>query len=259
MPAARQIQPTEFSGRFEAIKAPTTGKARKGTKIKKSPGSPTPPTNADNKANATPVANMITQSPASDHASHAMDLLGAGGTGFSWLPTFGERTSVTGSTLRLQVAQRGARGPEAAQPVHGAPRRGRGRAEVEARRARRVRVRPYHGPGEELPHVHEAAVYVPPDQVGVPALEVRGSPGAPGQDAVSEAGGEALYLRLYPPRHVEGRAVGDVAVGPHGVLALGGAGRVEEALLGEQDERPPGGLPAPDGGPAGGEVPPRGA
>src|SRR5215204_4549607 len=32
-PAARQIQPIGFSGRLEAIRAPTRGKARKGKKI----------------------------------------------------------------------------------------------------------------------------------------------------------------------------------------------------------------------------------
>ena len=74
----------------------------------------------------------------------------------------------------------------------------------------------------------------------------------PVQDEVPEARGEAFYLGFDPLGHVEGRAVGDVAVGPDGVLALGGAGRVEEALLGEQDERPLGvlaprygGLPTP--------------
>src|SRR5918997_6585464 len=119
--------------------------------------------------------------------------------------------------LPLQVAQGGAGGHEAAQAVHGAPRRGRGRAEVEPRRTRRVRVRPDHGPGEELPHVHEAPVYVPPDEVRVPPLEVRGPPGAPGQDAFPETGGEALYLPLYPRGHVYLRAVRDVAVRPDGM------------------------------------------
>jgi hypothetical protein len=38
-----------------------------------------------------------------------------------------------------------------------------------------------------------------------------------------------------------------VAVGPGGVLAFGGASPVEETLLGEQDERPLGVLPARDG------------
>ena len=56
--------------------------------------------------------------------------------------------------------------------------------------------------------------------------------------ALPEAGGEAFDLGLYPPRHVEGRAVGDVAVRPDRVLALRSARGVEEALLGEQDKGP---------------------
>src|SRR3712207_8944431 len=40
------------------------------------------------------------------------------------------------------------------------------------------------------------------------------------KDAVSKARGEAFYLSLYPPAHVETRAVGHVAVCPHRVLAL---------------------------------------
>ncbi len=139
-------------------------------------------------------------------------------------------------------------------PCTAPPRRGRGGAQVEARRGGRVRVRAYHRPGEELAHVHVPAVYVTPDQVGVVPFEVRRSPGAAGQDTVPETGGEALYLGLYPPGHVEGRPVRDVAVGPDGVLARGGARGVEEALLGEQDEGPLGVLSARDGGLTGGDL-----
>src|SRR5215217_3350637 len=72
-PTAKQIQPTGLLGCLEAIRAPTTGKARKGTKIISSPR--VPPVlvgSCEEKArtcNKTLARNMATQRPASDHAS----------------------------------------------------------------------------------------------------------------------------------------------------------------------------------------------
>src|SRR5215218_5843202 len=67
-----------FSGRFEAIKAPTTGKARKGTPPHISPRTPHTlaslalgPTYKDETASTTTAKNMATESPPSNHASHA--------------------------------------------------------------------------------------------------------------------------------------------------------------------------------------------
>src|SRR5215218_2387302 len=116
-------------------------------------------------------------------------------------------------------------------------------ADVEAVGRGRVRVDPRHGPGEELSEIHVPPVYIAAHEVGVPPFEVGRPRDALLQNKIPETRGEALYLRLDPLGHIEGRAVWDVAVGPDGVLALGSARLIEEALLGEQDERPLGVLP----------------
>jgi hypothetical protein len=78
-PAARQIQPIGFSGRLEAIRAPTRGKARKGKKINrllKGPAVPQSlegcvagPMYKDETVSTAPAKNMATERAASDHAS----------------------------------------------------------------------------------------------------------------------------------------------------------------------------------------------
>src|SRR5215207_6417280 len=138
--------------------------------------------------------------------------------------------------------------------MHAPARRRRGRTYVQSLCRGGVRVETDHRPGQKLTEVHVAAAYVAADEVGVPPFEIC----RPGDDlrknTVPETGGETFYLRLDPLRHVEGRAVWDVAVGPDGMLAFGGARLIEEALLGEQDERPLGVLTAGDGGLAGGDL-----
>src|SRR5215217_7206077 len=73
-PAVRQIQPTRLRGRLEAVRAPTTGNARKVTKISRSPAllqSPVPSRVGRGSTESTVVATaMARQSPASDQASH---------------------------------------------------------------------------------------------------------------------------------------------------------------------------------------------
>src|SRR5215207_5184003 len=75
MPAARQIQPIGFPGRLEAIRAPTMGKARKGSKkIKTSLSPPVPQvlgscTDRVATYSATDVAHRRSERPASDQAS----------------------------------------------------------------------------------------------------------------------------------------------------------------------------------------------
>jgi hypothetical protein len=59
----------------------------------------------------------------------------------------------------------------------------------------------------------------------------------PGQDEVAEAGGEPLDLRLDRRGHVHVGPGGDVAVGPEGLAARGGAGRVGDPGLDDQDVR----------------------
>lgn len=75
------------------------------------------------------------------------------------------------------------------------------------------------------------------DVVGVTRLQRSRTVDAFGENAVAKPGCEALDLRFDPVGHVDGRAVRDVAVRPPGVLAVGCARRVEQALLGQQHER----------------------
>src|SRR5262249_51558717 len=58
----------------------------------------------------------------------------------------------------------------------------------------------------------------------------------PREDAVTEAGREALDLRLDACRHVHLAAVGNMAIGPGRLLVLWSPRRVEEALLRQQNE-----------------------
>jgi hypothetical protein len=84
-PATRQIQPIGFSGRLEAIRAPTRGNARNGKKISKllrGPAVPqslgvcvTVPLFRDKTVSAAPTRNMATETAASDHASKAVRAL----------------------------------------------------------------------------------------------------------------------------------------------------------------------------------------
>src|SRR5829696_5317457 len=127
--------------------------------------------------------------------------------------------------------------------MHASARRRRGRTYVQSLCRGGVRVETDHRPGQKLTEVHVPAAYVAADEVGVLPFEIRRPGDALRKNTVPETGGEAFYLRLDPLGHIEGRAVWDVAVGPDGVLALRSARLIEEALLGEQDERPLGMLP----------------
>ena len=109
-------------------------------------------------------------------------------------------------------------------------RRGFGRR---VRHAARDRAR------EELAQVGRAAVDVAADVVRVVRLAARPGPSRCARGRASrKPGREALDLRLdRGSRHVDGRAVRHVAVGPQRVRAGGRAGRVEQALLGDEHER----------------------
>ena len=85
------------------------------------------------------------------------------------------------------------------------------------------------------------------DVVGVARLQRGRTVDAFGENAVAKPGGEAFDLRFDPVGHVDGRAVRDVAVRPPGVLAVGCARRVEQALLGQQHERAIGMIPGGHG------------
>src|SRR5215208_7239616 len=79
-PATKQIQPIGFSGRLEAIRAPTIVKARKGARINRLPMAPPEPqslescaagavTYKDKMVSMAPATNMAPERPASDQAS----------------------------------------------------------------------------------------------------------------------------------------------------------------------------------------------
>src|SRR5215217_9145821 len=76
-PTARQIQPMAFVGRLEAIRAPTKGKARKGSMKTNTMLKPPVPqviggcADGGRMYNATFATNMISERVASDQASHA--------------------------------------------------------------------------------------------------------------------------------------------------------------------------------------------
>src|SRR5918994_4743726 len=76
MPAARQIQPTGFPGRLEAIMAPTIGKGRKGSRAHNGVLMPPVPQLLGGRTGrvaicrATAARNKTTESAASDQASH---------------------------------------------------------------------------------------------------------------------------------------------------------------------------------------------
>src|SRR5215218_4762279 len=86
-PETRQIQPIGFSGRLEAIRAPTRGKARKGKKITRMPRGPAvpqslevegcvaSPTYNDDTVSAAPTTNMAIEKPANDHAHRVARVL----------------------------------------------------------------------------------------------------------------------------------------------------------------------------------------
>src|SRR5215212_6088402 len=156
--------------------------------------------------------------------------------------------------LAKRGSEGGARGGVAAHAVDAASRRRRRGADIETLGGRRVGRDARRWAGEELAKVHQAAVDVAADVVCVDLLQRGRAHRASGQDAVLNAGGETFYLGFYPFGHVEVGAVGNVAVGPDGVLALRGARAVEEALLGEQDEGALGVFAPKDGGLSGGDL-----
>src|SRR5919107_4449088 len=104
-PASKQIQPIGFSGRLEAIRAPTIVKARKGARINRLPMAPPEPqslescaagavTYKDKMVSMAPATNMAPERPASDQASQEEARV------FT-LPTSGSRCCVLSATTPL--------------------------------------------------------------------------------------------------------------------------------------------------------------
>src|SRR5436190_13829980 len=97
--------------------------------------------------------------------------------------------------------------------------------------ARRKRTR------EKLLHRVRAAGDVAADDVGVVLLVLRGVPRVPRENAIAEAGSEALDLPLDALGHILGRSIRHVTVTPPRVLARRRARRIEHALLRDENER----------------------
>src|SRR5215211_7756773 len=104
-PASRQIQPIGFSGRLEAIRAPTIVKARKGARINRLAMAPPEPqslegcaagavTYKDKIVSMVPATNMAPEMPASDQASQEEARVFA-------LPTSPSRRCVPSATTPL--------------------------------------------------------------------------------------------------------------------------------------------------------------
>jgi hypothetical protein len=135
------------------------------------------------------------------------------------------------------VPQCGPCGEFAAPAVHAGDRRGGRRAQVDAADRRAVRVpldgRPEHGLQHGLHADRDVAAHV----VRVVRLLVGGGADGAGQDQVAEAGREPLDLRLDPAGHVHVGAGRHVRVGPQGVAAGRGAGRIGDGWLHDQHVR----------------------
>src|SRR3954470_21769808 len=89
---------------------------------------------------------------------------------------------------------------------------------------------------EELAQVDCSAVEIAANQIRIMNFQGGGAGDMAAQNALPEAGGEALHLSFNSIRHIQRRSVGNVAVGPGRVLAGRSAGRVEQSVLREQDE-----------------------
>jgi hypothetical protein len=127
--------------------------------------------------------------------------------------------------------------------VDGSAREGRGAAEVEPGERGRVGRELRQRAEDDLAQPVASTTDVAADQVRVACLQVGRAEHVAGEDAVAEAGREALHLRLHALGHDRrrGRPVDAVLravrVRPRGVLAGRRARRVGDALLAEQQER----------------------
>src|ERR1035438_5176006 len=113
--------------------------------------------------------------------------------------------------------------------------RGGGTAEVQSGEGRTIEAP--GGAEEELADIERAAIEIAADEVGIVVFHGGGAENVAAQDALPEAGGEALHLGLNGIGHVRRGRVGQVAVGPGGMLSLGSAGGVEKGVLDKEDER----------------------
>src|ERR1035441_7011655 len=113
--------------------------------------------------------------------------------------------------------------------------RGGGTAEVQSGEGRTIEAP--GGTEEELAYIERPATEIAADEVGIVAFHGGRAENVARQNALAEAGGKALHLRLNGIRHFHRRSVGHVAVGPSGVLSLGSAGGIEKSVLRSEERR----------------------
>ena len=84
-----------------------------------------------------------------------------------------------------------------------------------------------------MPEVDGSSVDITPDIVCVIGFQGSGVHQVSGKYSIPETRGEAFDLGLDGSRPVPEGPVGDMAVGPGGLLPGGRPGRIEQALLGQ--------------------------
>ena len=89
---------------------------------------------------------------------------------------------------------------------------------------------------QKLTNVQSSATDIASHEIGVHALEIGGRKNAPGQDAVAEAGSEALDLIFQFLQHVDVGSIRYVTISPGNVFARWSARVVKEARLGQKYE-----------------------
>ena len=122
----------------------------------------------------------------------------------------------------------------ATEAVDGASGGSGGGTQVETGQGRSVLAK--SGAGDELGDGVSARIDIAANEIGVPLLHVTGGVDCASEDAAAEAGSETLDLIFHLGDGGAGPAIGDVAVGPGGVLSGRSASRVEERGLDEQDK-----------------------
>src|SRR5262249_20775098 len=89
----------------------------------------------------------------------------------------------------------------------------------------------------QLPQVCRAAVNITTHKVSVAALEISAIHRMAGKNQITKSGCKTFDLRFDSFGHIERGITWHMAVGPRDVLSGGCAGSIEQAWLGEQNER----------------------
>ena len=124
---------------------------------------------------------------------------------------------------------------KSAHSVHASAGWGRGRAQENILRGSCVTAP--RGTDQELAKIHGATRDIAADEIRVHAFECCRRENAALEDAVAKARSKTLDLTFDPIEHVEGRSVGNMAVGPRDVTVSRSPRGIEQCGLREQHER----------------------